>query len=98
MEKGSTGAWVERLFKEHKFMRRFTMFWAMGITSTAIWLVKYTLDNYPLISDAKFLAVAGLVGTLLVLVGTAIALYRWDKKLEMEVEKLIELNKLSEEK
>lgn len=78
------GAWVERLFREHKFMRRFTMFWAMFNTSYSLWLVKYTIDNYPEISDAKFLAIAGLVGTILVLVGTAIALYQWDKKLERE--------------
>lgn len=86
MDENKTAGFVERLFKKHKFMRRFTMFWAMGITSVALWLVKYTLDNFPDISDSKFLAVAGLVGTLLVLVGTAIGLYQWDKKLEREHE------------
>ena len=61
------GAWVERLFKEHKFMRRFTMFWSMG-------LVTYVVIARPEMGGVQFAAVVGLVAT-------SIGLYQWDKML-----------------
>lgn len=61
-------AWVERLFKEHKFMRRFTMFWSMGI-------VTYVVIYQPTMGGVQFTAIVGLVAT-------SIGLYQWDKMLD----------------
>lgn len=67
-DKKSIGAWVERLFNKHKFMRRFTMFWAMA-------LVTYIVVERHDMQTGSFVAVVGLVAT-------AIGLYQWDKMLD----------------
>ncbi len=64
------GAWVERLFKKHKFMRRFTMFWCMG-------LITYITVYNPDMSGGNFGAIVGLFTIV-------VGLYQWDKKLERE--------------
>ena len=62
------GALIERLFNQHKFMRRFTMFWAMG-------LVTYIVIERHDMATGSFVAIVGLVAT-------AIGLYQWDKALD----------------
>ena len=49
-------------------MRRFTMFWAMG-------LVTYIVLEKPEMTTGNFVAVIGLVAT-------SIGLYQWDKALD----------------
>lgn len=49
-------------------MRRFTMFWAMGLVT---FIVVYRQD----MNTGSFVAIVGLVAT-------AIGLYQWDKMLE----------------
>jgi len=77
--------WVKRLFEEYKFMRRFAMFWAMGTVSYCIGLVTYVtiqMINGGKFTEGMFIAVVGLVGTTIVLIGTMNALYQWDKMLD----------------
>jgi len=59
------GAWVERLFKKHKFVRRSVIFWSMGI-------ITYIVVERPDMTTGSFVAVVGLFAT-------SIGLYQWDK-------------------
>lgn len=59
---------IERLFNKHKFMRRFTMFWAMAV-------ITYIVVERPEMATGSFVAVVGVFAT-------AIGLYQWDKMLD----------------
>jgi len=64
--------WINRLFNEYKFVRRFIIFWAVLLTSIVtyrvFWFTKGELSK-------EYIAVVGLVGT-------AIALYKWSRERE----------------
>jgi len=59
-------AWLERLFNQHKLVRRSCLLWAMSLTTWATFHAD-TLET------GEFVAVVGLVST-------AIGLYQWDRK------------------
>lgn len=56
-------AWLDRLFNQHKFVRRFCLLWAMGLTTWATF-------NAGELETGEFVAVVGLVST-------AIGFYQW---------------------
>jgi len=62
--------WVERLFKDHKFMRRFTLLYILSLVGYAT----YSITDW---TDSKYATLCGLITI-------AIGLYQWDKKLQYE--------------
>lgn len=58
-------SWTHRLFNEHKFARRFTLFGIFG-------LIAYATFNIADFSDSKYATLCGLLTV-------AIGLYQWDK-------------------
>jgi hypothetical protein len=62
--------WIDRLFNEHKFARRFALFWCMG-TVTLVAVRVTNPDVMPLVSTAVASVLVALVG----LCGTVMAFY-----------------------
>ena len=56
---------IEKLFSEHKFVRRSVIFWSMGI-------ITYIVVERPDMTTGSFVAIVGVFAT-------AIGLYQWDK-------------------
>ena len=50
--------WIERLFKEHKFMRRSTVFWIMLLVSGATYQVFW---NHKTGLSVEYVALTGLL-------------------------------------
>lgn len=60
---------LDRLFNQHRLMRRSALVWAMGLIS---WAVHYTFVHHP---DISMGTVAAL-GTVTAVLGTVIGLYQ----------------------
>ena len=57
--------WVNVLFNKYKFVRRFVIFWCMG-------LITFITVNNPDMDSTNFTAVIGLMTVV-------VGLYQWDK-------------------
>jgi len=65
--------WTERMFKEHKAMRRTVLIWAMVIVTFVTYQVFWQLK-------LEGAALATAYATAVGLVATAIGLYMWHRK------------------
>ncbi len=61
--------WTDRLFNIHGFMRRFTMFWAMGLITVFGWVLLQQGE----FTEKMYIAMVGMLAT-------AVGLYTWTKK------------------
>ena len=64
--------WTERMFAQHKAMRRGVMVWAMALVTAVSYQVFW-------VRDIEGAALAAAYGTAAALVGTAIGLYTWSR-------------------
>ena len=71
------GEWVERLFEEHKLVRRVLVFWALGLITFVI-LVSF--NDLTLLTASVAAAVGTVVGILSVVIGFYIRSRELDDK------------------
>lgn len=64
--------WVDTLFNEHKFARRFTLFWAMALITYSVWEF---FHQYGAANQSHATVIVAIIGLLTV----AIGLYQWDR-------------------
>ena len=65
-------AWLDRLFNRHRFVRRFTLFWCIGLIT---WSVHYAFVNRPDIPGNTVTALGLITGLL----ATVIGFYQWHR-------------------
>jgi len=65
-------AWIDRLFTEHQFMRRFVLFWAMGMITWLTWWLFFERGNMTMDERYAYLGVVGMFAT-------AVGMYTWKR-------------------
>ena len=63
--------WIDRLFNQHKFARRFLLFWAIIMSTAAVWWSMLHPEQADKISDI----ILGVLG----LIATVTAFYQWSR-------------------
>jgi ABC-type sugar transport system permease subunit len=69
------GLFIERLFEEHKLIRRLLVLWAVALIT---WVITTVFSDLPLLTGAVAAALATVIGLLTVVV----AFYQWSRQNE----------------
>ena len=69
----SFAKWVQRMFQEHAFMRRFVLFWAMAMITYYAYFLMIQRGG---MTDNEAKAFLGIIGTF----ATASTIYMWNRK------------------
>lgn len=73
-------AFMDRLFNDHRVVRRSLVFWAMGIITYTVYQF---FENFTMYSDMHFAVIGGIFAFLT----AVIALYQWDRARDSSVAK-----------
>lgn len=67
--------WIDRLFNQHKLIRRLTVLWAIGLIT---WVTVQVFSELASMTSA----VVSALGLIIGLLATAIGLYQWSRNRE----------------